>query len=83
MRHHPYTGATGQERTFDGDPHSSHTAWSSMQAEICAMQGFRENLVDEITSQLAEPIDKNSICLTCVPGYAASHLPNPAKLLPI
>jgi len=47
------------------------------------MQGLRKNLVALITSQRAEPIDRNEICLMCVPGYAASRLRNPANLLPI
>jgi hypothetical protein len=54
-----------------------------MRAGIFAMQGLREILVDAITSRLAYVIDKSRICLACVPGYAASRLRNPAKLLPI
>jgi len=52
-----------------------------MRTGIFSMQGLREILVGAITSQLAEPIDEKVICLTCVPGYAASHPRNPANLL--
>jgi len=45
-----------------------------MRAGIFAMQGLREILVNAITSRLAESIDKKWICLTCVPGYAASKV---------
>ena len=73
----------GQLQPVAGDPRSSHLAWSSMRTGIFAMQGLREIFVGAITSQLAESIDKNVICLTCVPGYAANRPRNPAKLLPI
>jgi hypothetical protein len=74
-------GEIGQKLPSNIDPVSSHSAGSSMRAGIFTIQGLRETLVDAITSQLAEPIDKEWISLTRVPGCAASRLRSPANLL--
>jgi len=52
-----------------------------MRSGTFALQGFRENLVDAITSQLSEPVGNKAFSLMCVPGYAAGLPRNPAKLL--
>jgi hypothetical protein len=54
---------------------------SGLRNGIFSMQGLKEILVGAITTQLAEPIDKKRICLTCVRGYVAGRLRNPANLL--
>lgn len=52
-----------------------------MRSGISALQGFRENLVVTITSQLSEAVGSKASSLTCVPGHAAGLPLNPAKLL--
>ncbi len=45
---------TGQMQPFDGDLHSSHSAWDSMRTGIFPMQGLREMVVGTITGDLTE-----------------------------